>query len=235
MSYETKDSGQRESFDSGAVRDVREGKGRYDLISFLALGRIAGVYERGAAKYDDRNWEKGMPISRTLDSALRHIGQYLVGEDDEDHLAQAAWNLIAALHFDEGIRRGFYPSTLDDRPGYAEQYPSEAVATYTEHAEREFGDPQETLDEILGPPKRYAFDSLEDAKGCPCAQEPKPMKEVQYSSIEQWKSQTVLHDHNHSKSEGSYHYHEGGNAFECMPADLKSRPHKHARNLETVP
>lgn len=120
-SYVTKDSGQREDFESGAVRDLREGKGRYDLISFLALHRIAGVYERGANKYDDRNWEKGMPIGRVLDSALRHIGQYLVGEADEDHLGQAAWNLVAALHFDEGIKRGFYPKELDDRPQYQRQ------------------------------------------------------------------------------------------------------------------
>jgi hypothetical protein len=116
--YTTKDSGKREGFGTGAVRDVRSGKGRYDLMSFLALHRIAGVYERGAAKYDDRNWEQGIPISRNIDSALRHVSQYMLGEDDEDHLAQAAWNLIAALHFDEGIKRELYPRELDDRPRY---------------------------------------------------------------------------------------------------------------------
>jgi len=98
----TKDSGKRESFgEGGAVRDVREGKGRYDLISAAAIRRLAGVYERGAAKYADRNWEKGIPISRCIDSALRHTFQYLDGQDDEDHLAQAAWNLLACIHFEE--------------------------------------------------------------------------------------------------------------------------------------
>ena len=117
-SYETKDSGKREQHKSGAVRDVREGKGRYDLFSPIALRRVAGVNERGAVKYDDRNWEKGMPIGRFLDSALRHIFENLEGLRDEDHLAQAAWNLLAAIHTEEMISRGLMPKELDNRPNY---------------------------------------------------------------------------------------------------------------------
>lgn len=101
MSFKTLDSGNRESFTSGAVRDTREGKGRYDLLSPAAIRRLAGVYERGAKKYADRNWEAGIPISRCIDSALRHTFQYLDGATDEDHLAQAAWNLLACIHFEE--------------------------------------------------------------------------------------------------------------------------------------
>lgn len=111
--YVTMDSGRREHFRSGMVRDVREGKGRFDLISPFAIKRLAQVYERGAAKYDDRNWEKGAPYCRFLDSALRHINQYLSRETDEDHLAQAAWNLLAIMHFEEVGR-----TELDDRPKY---------------------------------------------------------------------------------------------------------------------
>ena len=109
--YVIHDSGKREEFPSGMVRDRREGKGRYDLISPFALRRLAGVYERGAVKYDERNWEKGAPYCRFLDSALRHIEQYLARETDEDHLAQAAWNLFAIMHFEELGR-----TDLDDRP-----------------------------------------------------------------------------------------------------------------------
>ena len=108
--YITKDSGEREGFITGANRDRRAGKGRYDLLSVVGIRRIAGVYERGAEKYSDRNWEKGMPVSRFLDSALRHTFQALDGQDDEDHMAQAAWNLMAAMHMQE--RR----PELDDRP-----------------------------------------------------------------------------------------------------------------------
>jgi len=88
-------------FGTGAVRSDTTGKGRFDLISPIALRRLAGVYERGASQKGERNWEGGFPISRALDSALRHINQYREGMRDEDHLAQAAWNLFAAIHFEE--------------------------------------------------------------------------------------------------------------------------------------
>lgn len=116
--YITKDSGQRETHSSGAVRDVRTGKGRYDLITPLALKRLAGVYERGAIKYGDHNWTKGMPISRYLDSAIRHIFNYLEGLRDEDHLAHGCWNLMAAMHEEEAINRGLHPKEFNDVPSY---------------------------------------------------------------------------------------------------------------------
>lgn len=121
--YSIKDSGKRESFNTGAVRDMRQGKGRYDLISPLALRRLACVYERGSLKYEDRNWESGMPISRTLDSAVRHIYQYLEGHRDEDHLAHAAWNLFAAMHFEEGAERGILPEEIVDTVDYTRPDP----------------------------------------------------------------------------------------------------------------
>lgn len=101
MTYQMKDSGAREQHKGGAVRDVRTGKGRYDLISPIALRRLAGVLERGSNKYSDRNWEKGIPMGRCMDSALRHLNQYLEGARDEDHLGQAMWNVMVMIHFEE--------------------------------------------------------------------------------------------------------------------------------------
>jgi len=109
----TKDSGKREKYISGAVRDVRSGKGRFDLITPIALKRLASVYERGSLKYSDRNWEKGMPLCRYLDSALRHLFQYLEGMRDEDHLAQAVWNVFSMIHVEEMIKRGKLPKELN--------------------------------------------------------------------------------------------------------------------------
>lgn len=94
------DSGQREQFSTGAVRDIQTGKGRYDLITPYGLQRLALHYERGAAKYADRNWEKGIPVSRCFSSAVRHLFQYLAGDRSEDHLAAAAWNIMAIMHFE---------------------------------------------------------------------------------------------------------------------------------------
>lgn len=88
-----KDSGTRRQFDSGAVRDVGEGKGRCDLLPMCVLLRLAMHYENGAKKYAERNWEKGIPAHSFADSALRHLFKYLDGWDDEDHLIAAIWNL----------------------------------------------------------------------------------------------------------------------------------------------
>lgn len=109
-----KDGGEREASTTGYLREPNGGRGRYDLVSPIALKRIAVVYERGADKYGDRNWEKGGPISRFLNSSLRHTQQYIEGLRDEDHLAQAAWNLMAVIHILECIDRGLLPPEYDD-------------------------------------------------------------------------------------------------------------------------
>jgi hypothetical protein len=116
--YKTLDSGQREDYATGARRDIRTGKGRYDLLPPFAIRRVAGVYERGAAKYGDRNYERGIPLTRYLDSALRHTFEVLEGKTDEDHAAQAAWNLLAFIQTQEMIGHGLLPENLNDLPNY---------------------------------------------------------------------------------------------------------------------
>lgn len=96
-----KDSGERQEFGTGAVRDTQKGKGRFDLISPIGERRLARRYEQGAEKYGDNNWQKGIPISRCLDSAKRHINQFLAGDKTEDHLGAAAWNIFTAMHMEE--------------------------------------------------------------------------------------------------------------------------------------
>lgn len=92
-----KDSGQRSVYETGAQRDNHNGKGRFDLIPFQGLMRLARHYESGAKKYSDRNWEKGMNISRYADAAMRHLLKYMAGWNDEDHLAAIAWNVFAIM------------------------------------------------------------------------------------------------------------------------------------------
>ena len=99
--YSIKDSGTRREFESGAVRDVQEGKGRLDLLPACAILRVARHFEAGAKKYSDRNWEKGIPVHSFIDSALRHLMRYLDGQNDEDHLCAAAWNLLCAMWTEE--------------------------------------------------------------------------------------------------------------------------------------
>jgi hypothetical protein len=115
MKFESvKDSGKRQSFGTGAVRDIQSGKGRYDLLPPRALRRLAEHYENGARKYGDRNWEKGIPLSRMMDSAMRHIFKALQGLNDEDHLTAASWNLLGIVEILERIDEGLLPKELND-------------------------------------------------------------------------------------------------------------------------
>lgn len=116
--HNVKDSGNRETFETGSHRDIRHGKGRYDLLSPFVLERDARHMENGAVKYGERNWEKGQPLSRYIDSAIRHIQKYLMGNRDEDHLAAARWNIGALMHTEHMISIGKLPESLNDLPDW---------------------------------------------------------------------------------------------------------------------
>lgn len=92
-----KDSGQRTTFSTGAVRDMHGGKGRMDLLPWNAVMEISKHCEDGALKYGERNVDKGIPLHSLLDSGARHLAKYIAGHTDEDHLRAACWNLLWAL------------------------------------------------------------------------------------------------------------------------------------------
>lgn len=140
---EIKDSGKRQEYTTGAVRDISEGKGRCDLlplniVGFLMPTRVAVIlnniekfktlknvlylshaidlfaimtktdnytlmlevskhYEDGAKKYSENNWKKGIPLHSFLDSAVRHLLQYLRGDTDEPHDRAFVWNILGAI------------------------------------------------------------------------------------------------------------------------------------------
>jgi predicted HAD superfamily Cof-like phosphohydrolase len=114
--HKLSDSGKREEFPGGMVREPNNDRGRYDLISPIALRALAIHYERGAKKYSDRNWEKGGPLSRHLNSAMRHLQQYLEGDRNEDHLSACCFNCFAITHHTTLGR-----IDLDDLPAYKEE------------------------------------------------------------------------------------------------------------------
>lgn len=120
--FVVKDSGKRDEFETGCVRDVVLGKGRFDLVGSQGLIRIISLlqdgqkrldhigmegffrlakwYEAGANKYRDRNWELGMKTGRCYNSAMRHLMKYGAGWKDEDHLAACAWNIFAIMEYE---------------------------------------------------------------------------------------------------------------------------------------
>jgi hypothetical protein len=115
---------------------IREEKGlrynkdktRWSLVPFEVLAEIADHYTRGAKKYEDENWRKGLSFNDTFDCAMRHIHAWKMGEEyDEEtgsrHLIAAIWNLMALVYF------CMYPTgygRFDDR------YPNEAHVWYDE-------------------------------------------------------------------------------------------------------
>ena len=105
-----KDSGDRTAFDTGAVRDMHIGKGRLDLLPWYGIISVSQLCEEGAIKYGERNVDKGIPLHSLLDSGARHLAKYIMGEDDEDHLRAACWNLLWALQ-----QRTTHPE-LNDMP-----------------------------------------------------------------------------------------------------------------------
>lgn len=121
---EVKDSGARQDFSTGSVRDTNEGKGRFDLLSPIFLTRLAQHTQNGSVKYGDRNWELGQPVSRFFDSAMRHLMKHLEGHRDEDHLAAAAWNIQGIIHVEEMVKRGKLPHELVNWPNYLDTCPT---------------------------------------------------------------------------------------------------------------
>lgn len=89
---------------------------RYDLVPPEALEEIVKVLTFGAAKYTDRNWEKGINYGRVYGALMRHMQAFWRGEDIDpesglSHLSHAGCCLFFLLTYD---RRGMVE--FDDRP-----------------------------------------------------------------------------------------------------------------------
>ena len=76
----------------------------YDALEFFAeiygggiftmILDVAKHFEAGALKYGENNWQKGLPPSCYIDSALRHYLKFKRGDDDEPHDRAFVWNLM---------------------------------------------------------------------------------------------------------------------------------------------
>lgn len=97
--FETKDSGERQVFETGMTRDIQTDKPRYDLVDWPMIKRWAELMQRGALKYGEHNWKKAETreeLDRFRASALRHCIQWFNGDNDEDHSAAVMFNLSGA-------------------------------------------------------------------------------------------------------------------------------------------
>lgn len=97
--FTTKDSGQRQVFETGMQRDIQTNKPRYDLVDWPMIKRWAELMQRGALKYGEHNWKKATTVEemdRFRASALRHLIQWFNGDRDEDHAAAVYFNVAGA-------------------------------------------------------------------------------------------------------------------------------------------
>lgn len=103
----TKDSGVRQEYSTGMMRDTQTDKPRYDLLDRPFLKRWAELMARGAAKYGENNWRKAgteEELRRFQASAIRHLFQWLENDRTEDHAAAVAFNLAGAEMVQEKLK-----------------------------------------------------------------------------------------------------------------------------------
>jgi len=91
------------------------GKPRFELIPATPLFELARVFTLGAAKYGDRNWERGLAFGRLFSAMMRHAwawwrGERLDPEDGQHHLSAVAWAALCLMELEQ-TRPEF-----DDRP-----------------------------------------------------------------------------------------------------------------------
>ena len=120
--FTIKDSGARQEFAGGMVRDTTEGKADYtNILHGPMLDRWAEHTTKGRQKYPDPepgvpNWTLAAGVEefeRAKQSALRHMIQWLRGDRDEDHAAAVYFNINLA----EYVRARLPQPTLTAPPG----------------------------------------------------------------------------------------------------------------------
>lgn len=148
------------------------GKLRMDLLPVVPLFLLSDVYTRGAKKYADHNWRKGLKWSRIFAALLRHAWKWFNGErcdpeDGQHHLASVAWCAFTLMEYERS-----HPE-MDDRPEqvpYAEYKKlcadagDAAVACPKSQCQE---DPQALTDEDVDQLARFGFMVRKDAPRTP--------------------------------------------------------------------
>lgn len=105
---------------TGVKKD--EGKARFELLAYEVLYAVSRILTKGAEKYADRNWEKGINYGRVFGAAQRHLSDWwnarLEGKDginhadgSESHIDHAITELMFLSAYEKRNKVEF-----DDRP-----------------------------------------------------------------------------------------------------------------------
>lgn len=81
-------------------------KERFDLVPVKPIMALARLFTRGAEKYAERNWERGMRFGRLYSAMLRHAFKWWAGEkydpiDGQHHLTSVMWNAAVLMELEE--------------------------------------------------------------------------------------------------------------------------------------
>lgn len=103
------------SEEKGTGMRFNQGKLRYDLVQPYAHEQMVKILTKGADKYAERNWEKGMKWSNVISSLKRHLAAIERGEDFDKETGELhAAHLSCNAHFLTAYYK-IYPEG-DDRP-----------------------------------------------------------------------------------------------------------------------
>ena len=96
--------------ETGAMREAI-GVPYFRQLPLEALAAGAAALEYGANKYDNRNWEKGLPYQQMIDSLKRHIEDFERGHDYDDAeggsgLPHVALIMSSAMMLSASVIRG---------------------------------------------------------------------------------------------------------------------------------
>ena len=93
----------KKSTSSGIKHD--DGKMRWDLMPWAAMGAVIKILTLGVKKYGERNWEKGMNYGRLYAACMRHLTAWFHREEKDpesglSHLAHACCCLLFLLSYE---------------------------------------------------------------------------------------------------------------------------------------
>lgn len=99
----------------GKAKTYDDGKPPLAALPWAGVREVAMVQAYGHSKYHDyNNYRKGMEVTRNLSCAVRHISEFMEGNDldpesNRNHLAHAACRVLFVL---QNIHDGV---AIDDR------------------------------------------------------------------------------------------------------------------------
>lgn len=88
----------------GEARKDTHDRIRYDLVPAYPAHEEALVYTKGALKYDEENWRKGMSWKKAIGALKRHLAAFEMGESRHEegmhHLASVKFWCNALMEWE---------------------------------------------------------------------------------------------------------------------------------------